>query len=112
MSACHIPFGLSTGERVGTLLGVVVQTALYAGLGAAIGLIVAGQAAAAVVALVGFGVVEPLVSATLGPARALSFSGVSDALLGMDGGGSVIAGAGVLVAWLPGAAAGRCPATR
>jgi hypothetical protein len=79
---------------------VAAHVALYAGLGAAIGMLVPSQPAAVAVTLVGFGIVEPLISAALGPLRTISLSGASDALLGLGGDDSAIAGAGILAAWL------------
>ncbi len=95
-----MPIGLADGEVAWILAGVAVHTALYAGLDATIGLLVPSQSGAVVTALLGFGFVEPLVSAAAGPIRALTTSGASDALLGLGGSESPIAGAAVLIAWL------------
>lgn len=96
----HVALGLSDSTVAWILIGVAVHTSLYAGLGAAIGLLVPSQPAAVAVTLVGFGAVEPLVSAALGPLRTFTISGASDALLGLAGGGSAVVGAAVLTTWL------------
>lgn len=100
MSARHVPLGLSHGQLATILLGVIVHTALYAGLGAALGLLIPSQPAAVAVTLFGLGLAEPLVSAALGSLRVLSFSGASDSLLGIGGGAPAIVGAAVLGGWL------------
>lgn len=100
LSGRQVALGLSHGQLAVVLIGVAIHVALYAGLGASIGLLVPSQPAAVAVTLFGFGVVEPLLSAALGPLRIASPSGASDALLGFPGSGSFIGGAGILALWL------------
>jgi hypothetical protein len=95
-----IDLGLSGGQLAAILAGVVLQTAFFAGLGATIGLLIPSQPAAVAVIVFGVGIVEPLVSAALGPLRDLSLSGASDALLRVAGSASPLEGVGVLAAWL------------